>query len=80
MHLNIQAVPLLSSSLLNQAPGGDESFGMKSLKAIALMGAGISGVLAFGAVASADEAEHGLACPSYPWPHEGILSSYDHAS
>ncbi|KAJ8470603.1 hypothetical protein OPV22_024946 [Ensete ventricosum] len=27
-----------------------------------------------------DEAEHGLPAPSYPWPHKGILSSYDHAS
>ncbi|GJX91920.1 hypothetical protein Tco_0345246 [Tanacetum coccineum] len=27
----------------------------------------------------ADEAEPGLECPSYPWPHQGILSSYDHA-
>ncbi|EXB33247.1 Cytochrome c1-1, heme protein [Morus notabilis] len=27
-----------------------------------------------------DEAEHGLDSPSYPWPHKGILSSYDPAS
>ncbi|CAA0823469.1 Cytochrome c1 2- heme protein- mitochondrial [Striga hermonthica] len=31
-------------------------------------------------VASCDEAEHGLGVPDYPWPHKGILSSYDHAS
>ncbi|KAL9432498.1 hypothetical protein AB3S75_027518 [Citrus x aurantiifolia] len=53
---------------------------MKSLRAFALLGAGVSGFLSFATIASADEAEHGLACPSYPWPHKGILSSYDHAS
>ncbi|KAH0929391.1 LOW QUALITY PROTEIN: hypothetical protein HID58_015118 [Brassica napus] len=31
-------------------------------------------------VASADEAVYGLECPTYPWPHDCILSSYDHAS
>ncbi|CAL9075461.1 unnamed protein product [Musa textilis] len=31
-------------------------------------------------ITSADEAEHDLPGPSYPWPHKGILSSYDHAS
>merc|ERR1711959_384137 len=29
---------------------------------------------------SADEAEHGLHSVQYPWPHNGIFSSYDHAS
>jgi ubiquinol-cytochrome c reductase cytochrome c1 subunit len=53
---------------------------MKSLRAFALFGAGLSGFLSFASVASADEAEHGLECPSYPWPHKGILSSYDHSS
>ncbi|XP_057992096.1 cytochrome c1-2, heme protein, mitochondrial isoform X1 [Hevea brasiliensis] len=54
--------------------------GMNSLRTFALLGAGLSGFLGFATVASADEAEHGLECPSYPWPHKGILSSYDHAS
>lgn len=53
---------------------------MKSLRTFALLGAGLSGFLGFATVASADEAEHGLECPNYPWPHKGILSSYDHAS
>ncbi|GKV35792.1 hypothetical protein SLEP1_g44009 [Rubroshorea leprosula] len=43
-------------------------------------GASISGLLSFGTIALADKAEHGLAVPNYPWPHKGILSSYDHAS
>ncbi|KAF3575901.1 hypothetical protein DY000_02033761 [Brassica cretica] len=41
---------------------------------------GVTGLLSFSTVASADEAEHGLECPTFPWPHDGILSSYDHAS
>ncbi|PWA65615.1 cytochrome c1 [Artemisia annua] len=56
---------------------------MKSLRAIALLGAGVallgagvSGLLSFTTIASADEVEHGLECPSYPWPHQGILSSF----
>lgn len=57
-----------------------EDAGIKSLKVLALVGAGISGILSFATVTSADEAEHGLPAPSYPWPHKGILSSYDHAS
>lgn len=60
---------------------GSGSGAMTSLRMFALLGAGISGVLGFTTVAyAADEAEHGLECPSYPWPHQGILSSYDHAS
>lgn len=54
--------------------------GVSALRAFALLGAGVSGFLSFTMLASADEAEHGLECPSYPWPHKGILSSYDHAS
>lgn len=27
-----------------------------------------------------DEAEFGLHPPQYPWPHNGLFSSYDHAS
>ncbi|XP_064971620.1 cytochrome c1 2, heme protein, mitochondrial-like [Musa acuminata AAA Group] len=50
------------------------------LRVLALVGAGISGILSCATIASADEAEHGLPAPSYPWPHKGILSSYDHAS
>jgi ubiquinol-cytochrome c reductase cytochrome c1 subunit len=59
---------------------GGDSVGMKSLKALALLGAGVSGLFGFAGIAAADETEHGLDCPSYPWPHRGILSSYDHAS
>lgn len=57
-----------------------ETAGSKSIRALALAGAGVTGLLGLTGLAYADEAEHGLACPDYPWPHSGVLSSYDHAS
>ena len=59
---------------------GSDSVGMKSLKALALLGAGVSCLFEFAGIAATNETKHGLDCPSYPWPHKGILSSYDHAS
>lgn len=76
--INLQAPTFLSSLISSRDDA--RSTGTKSLRALALIGAGISGFLSFATVASADEAEHGLECPKYPWPHNGILSSYDHAS
>lgn len=72
-----QATPVLSWLSSKKA---NEDAGSAGVRAFALMGAGITGLLSFSTVASADEAEHGLECPNYPWPHDGILSSYDHAS
>ena len=66
--------------MLKQDRDGFGSSSSKSLRALALLGAGVSGLLGLTSIASADEAEHGLACPNYPWPHDGILSSYDHSS
>lgn len=78
VYYQLQAPPFLSSLLHKKDDAG--SAGVRSLRALALLGAGVSGLLSFATVASADEAEHGLECPNYPWPHQGILSSYDHAS
>jgi len=47
---------------------------------MAIVGASSLGMLAMAGSAYADEAEHGLAAPSYPWAHNGWFSSYDHAS
>ncbi|KAJ4822536.1 hypothetical protein Tsubulata_043420 [Turnera subulata] len=74
------ALPTLSFLSSKKVQDDAGSFGAKSFRAFALLGAGVSGFLGFATIASADEAEHGLECPSYPWPHSGILSSYDHAS
>lgn len=76
----MQALFLLPSYVFKQDQEIVGSAGVKSLRALAFLGAGVSGILSFATIASADEAEHGLPCPSYPWPHKGILSSYDHAS
>lgn len=71
----------LANLISSQGQDGSTSGAMNSLRVFTLLGAGISGILSFTTVAYAsDEAEHGLECPSYPWPHQGILSSYDHAS
>ncbi|KAI3793893.1 hypothetical protein L1987_36516 [Smallanthus sonchifolius] len=80
LHSHSTAPPALSSLISKKDQDGAGSAGVKSLRAIALLGAGLSGILSFTTIAAADEAEHGLECPSYPWPHQGILSSYDHAS
>lgn len=78
--MNLQASPILSTFVTKKAQDEFGYLGMKSFRTLAFIGAGVSGLLGFATVASADEAEHGLECPSYPWPHAGILSSYDHAS
>ncbi|EOY02701.1 Cytochrome C1 family isoform 3, partial [Theobroma cacao] len=70
-------VPALSWFTSRKA---NENAGSAGMRTVALLGAGISGLLGVATVASADEAEHGLEVPNYPWPHQGILSSYDHAS
>lgn len=76
----LQASPVSSSLLNKQGQEGTGSGGMNSLRTLALVGASVTGLLSFATMAAADEAEHGLEAPNYPWPHEGILSSYDHAS
>ncbi|KAL2493423.1 Cytochrome c1 2 [Abeliophyllum distichum] len=77
---DFKAAPLLPALLSKHGQDESRSTGMKSLKVFALLGAGASGLLNCATVAYSDEAEHGLECSNYPWPHEGILSSYDHAS
>ncbi|KAI3474975.1 hypothetical protein Pfo_030286 [Paulownia fortunei] len=72
--------PVLSSLISKKEHEGVGSATTKSLRAFALFGAGVSGLLSFATISSCDEAEHGLDVPNYPWPHKGILSSYDHAS
>ncbi|GJW94835.1 cytochrome c1-2, heme protein, mitochondrial [Tanacetum coccineum] len=65
--------PLVLLSLLKKDQDTSGSAGMKSIKAITLLGAGVSWLLSFTTIASADESEPDLECPSYPWPHQGIL-------
>ncbi|OMP00135.1 Cytochrome c1 [Corchorus olitorius] len=75
-----KTLPSVHSQIITQDGDRLGSTGINSLRWLALFGAGFSGLLGCATIAYSDEAEHGLACPSYPWPHKGILSSYDHAS
>ncbi|KAH9544487.1 hypothetical protein CY35_13G123400 [Sphagnum magellanicum] len=52
----------------------------RGFRLLALLGAGATGMLGLSGLAYADEAEHGLHSPYYPWTHNGIFSSYDHTS
>lgn len=45
-------------------------------KAAAALGLGAAAAGMGASVAFADEAEHGLHAPAYPWPHEGFFSRY----
>ncbi|CAI5486930.1 unnamed protein product [Closterium sp. Naga37s-1] len=58
----------------------NDSLTWKLLRATGAVGGAVLGVAALADVARADEAEHGLHAPAYPWSHDGIFSSYDHAS
>ncbi|KAK6912165.1 Cytochrome c1, partial [Dillenia turbinata] len=51
----------------------------KSLRVLAFLGAVIPKHLTSAIMADSDETEEGLNRPSYPWPHNGILSSDDHS-
>lgn len=53
--------------------------GAKAHYAAALSGL-MAGIFGASVVASGDEVADGLHAPNYPWPHEGIFDSYDHAS
>ena len=69
---------------MQHSQSGDQwsrsSVGSRGSRVMALIGAGVSGMLGLAGVAYADEAEHGLQAPMYPWVHDGWFSSYDHAS
>ncbi|XP_042045124.1 cytochrome c1 1, heme protein, mitochondrial-like [Salvia splendens] len=71
--------PVLSSFISKKGQEAVGSATAKSWRVLALCGAGVSGLLSYATIASCDEAEHGLEAATYPWPHSGILNSYDHA-
>lgn len=76
-----QAVPaaaVASISAANQAcPVDAAKEASWHTKAAALGALGLGLAATTGTIALADEAEHGLHAPQYPWPHEGVFSSYD---
>ncbi|XP_042468679.1 cytochrome c1 2, heme protein, mitochondrial-like isoform X1 [Zingiber officinale] len=64
--------PLLVPSAASNAYQSSKLGKNKSVRALMVIGAGISGIFSFTIVATADDAE---TCPRYPWPHQGILDS-----
>lgn len=71
MRAHLRDLARRSAAIASRASGDKTS-------TLAALGAAACGMTA--AVAVADEAEHGLALPQYKWPHDGLFSSYDHAS
>ena len=59
------------------AKAGGDGMG-KGWKHVGAVAAGA--LMATAGVVMADEAEHGLHAPQYPWSHEGLFSAYDHRS
>lgn len=68
--------------LSKAAPAAEGAAGGKSWWKFgaATLAAGTAGLAAAASISLADEAEHGLHAPAYPWPHDGFFSSYDHRS
>ncbi|KAG0624350.1 hypothetical protein M758_3G241600 [Ceratodon purpureus] len=63
-----------------QSSGKRNTWKSKGSNIVAFAGAGAMGLLGMAGSAYADEAEHGLAAPSYPWANDGWFASYDHAA
>ena len=63
------------STLLQAAPAAEEAAGGKSWWKFgaATLAAGTAGLAAAASISLADEAEHGLHAPAYPWPHDGFF-------
>lgn len=72
-------LPIRSAGYAEGA-GGRSTRRWKGSNILAFVGAGALGLLGMAGSAYADEAEHGLAAPSYPWPSDGWFSSYDHTA
>jgi ubiquinol-cytochrome c reductase cytochrome c1 subunit len=77
----VQSRNLLQKQSVGYAPSERSTQGKKKgSNILAFVGAGVMGMLGMASCAYADEAEHGLPAPSYPWPNDGLFASYDHAS
>ena len=73
------SAPASSLAASAGAKQGSEQDGF--YKAGFALGAASAAAMTASTVAFASgEAEHGMHCPQYPWPHEGIFSSYDHSA
>lgn len=69
------------SEPLQAAPAAEQAAGKSWWKlGAATLAAGTVGLAAASSIALADEAEHGLHPPSYPWPHEGFFRCWRRCS
>lgn len=68
------AVAAMSTSASDAEPTS------KAAHYAAALGGVLAGIFGASCVASANEAADGLHAPHYPWGHEGVLDSYDHAA
>jgi hypothetical protein len=75
--LYLQAVPAIAATMSSTASDAEPS---KTAQYAAALGGILAGVFGASCVASANEVSDGLHSPHYPWPHDGVLDSYDHAS
>jgi ubiquinol-cytochrome c reductase cytochrome c1 subunit len=71
------AIVASTNALHTQA---DRQAGSNWAKWGAAAGTGAAGLALLSTIALADEAEHGLEAPEYPWPQDGFFSAYDHRS
>lgn len=58
---------------LQAAPAAEQAAGRAWWKLGTAAAAGGAGLAAASSIALADEAEHGLHAPAYPWPHDGFF-------
>ena len=73
--------PAPAPTAAQAAAAAKESAAFATAKVAGCLGAAAAALAATSTtVVLADEAEHGLPSPPYPWPHNGLFSSYDHAS
>lgn len=78
----MQALPALQAaqrSLSSTAAAESSGSNKTAHYASALMGLA-AGVAGASFAVSADEADHGLHAPDYPWSHTGMLDAFDHGS
>ncbi|PNH11603.1 Cytochrome c1-2, heme protein, mitochondrial [Tetrabaena socialis] len=73
----LQAVPALTAAVSSTASDAEPG---KAAHYAAALGGVLAGIFGASCVASAGEAADGLHAPVYPWPHDGVLDSYDHGS
>ncbi len=75
----MQAVPALTAAMSSGA-NTDGEHTSKAAHYAAAFGGVLAGIFGASCVASANEVADGLHAPHYPWPHEGVLDSYDHGA